>query len=83
MQVNDYMLEVLMRDRLAEMRAQAERSNQVRAAKLPSRPFRAVLADALIRLGRRLGGVPVSSLPTIDRGGVTTPTRSSQGAVRR
>ena len=56
MHVNEYTLEVLARDRLEEMRAEAERLNRVRAARSGSRSLRASLGRALVRLGHRLQG---------------------------
>jgi hypothetical protein len=57
MHMNEYALEVAVRDRLAELRAQAERSNRVRAVRPASRPLRVALGHALIRMGNRLLGV--------------------------
>jgi len=57
MDMNEYALEILARDRLAELRAAAELANRVRAARPVSRPLRVVLGQALIRLGHRLQGV--------------------------
>jgi hypothetical protein len=50
MDMNEYALEVLMRDRLKELRATRDRA-------AASRPLRVALGDALVRLGRRLQGV--------------------------
>ena len=63
MDMNEYMLEVLTRDRMAELRALAERSHRVRRERRASRPLRIVLGHALIQLGRRLQGVRRPSLP--------------------
>src|SRR5206468_1037734 len=57
MDMNEYALEILARDRLAELRAAAELANRVRAARPVSRPLRVVLGQALIRMGHRLQGV--------------------------
>jgi hypothetical protein len=54
--VNEYALEILARDRLAELRAAAGLANRVRAARPVSRPLRVVLGQALIRMGHRLQG---------------------------
>ena len=56
MEVNSYVLEVLVRERLAEMRARGERSNRVREARGDANSLRCVLGDALIRMGQRLHG---------------------------
>jgi hypothetical protein len=67
MDMNEYALEVLVRDRLAELRAEGERSNRLRAARPASRPLRIALGHALIRMGYHLRGVRRHSLGTIDR----------------
>jgi hypothetical protein len=54
MDMNEYALETLARDRLAELRAIGERTTRARAGALASRPLRAALGRALIRLGHRL-----------------------------
>jgi hypothetical protein len=56
MDMNEYALEVLARDRLAALRATRERASLARAAAAASHPLRAALGGALIRLGRRLQG---------------------------
>ncbi len=55
MDMNEYALEVLARDRLTELRADRERARLSRTPRA-SRPLRAALGHALIRLGRRLEG---------------------------
>jgi hypothetical protein len=62
MEVNSYVLEVIVRERLAEMRARGERSNRVREALGDAHPLRFVLGDALIRIGQRLHGAAPSRL---------------------
>lgn len=57
MDMNEYALAVLARCRLAEMRAQAARLNQIRAASPMSRRLQVALGHALIRLGNLLLGV--------------------------
>jgi hypothetical protein len=57
MDMNEYVLEVLARDRLAELRATSNRVCRARATMAPSRPVRVAVGEALIRLGRRLQGV--------------------------
>ena len=53
MHINEYALEVITRERLAELRKAAERSIRLRAAIPASHPLR----DALVRLGRRARAV--------------------------
>ncbi|HEU4369533.1 MAG TPA: hypothetical protein VFV05_15030 [Methylomirabilota bacterium] len=78
MDMNEYTLDVVVRDRLAEMRADGERTRRIRIARPASRPLRVALGHALIRLGRRLQGVGGS----LDGGGaVDTPRASTPGAV--
>jgi hypothetical protein len=73
MEVNSYVLEVLVRERLAEMRARGERSNRVREAMGDAHSLRFALGDALIRMGRRLHG---AAPPMIE------PGRSTHEALR-
>jgi hypothetical protein len=54
--MNEYALEVLARERLAELRANRERMNHWRAPERPWRPLRVALGHALIRWGCRLQG---------------------------
>jgi hypothetical protein len=57
MDMNEYALEVLARDRLAELRATRERASWARATAAASPALRVAVGGALIRLGRRLQGV--------------------------
>jgi membrane protein DedA with SNARE-associated domain len=83
MDMNEYVLEVVARDRLAEMREAAARSHRVRAARRASRPMRIALGHGLIRIGRRLQGVRDYSVTTIDVGGAgAMRRRSTHEAVR-
>ncbi len=50
MDLNPYALEVLTREHLAELRADAERQDRARHARRPA-PLRVVLGLALIRAG--------------------------------
>ena len=75
MEVNSYVLEVLVRERLAEMRARGERANRVREAMGDAHPLRLALGDALIRIGRRLHGAEPSGI-------VVEPGRSTHEPVR-
>jgi hypothetical protein len=54
MDMNEYALETLARDRLVELRAIGERATRVRGSALASRRLRAALGGVLIRLGHRL-----------------------------
>lgn len=51
MDVNSYVIEMIARQQLAELRADAERQVQVRAAAGPARPLRVTLGLTLIRVG--------------------------------
>jgi hypothetical protein len=75
MDVNSYVLEVLVRERLAEMRAKGERLTRLREASGESRPLRFALGHALIRMGQRLRGARSSRT-------VTEPRRSTHEPVR-
>jgi len=83
MDVNNYTLEVLVRDRLDEMRAAAARSARIRAARLESRPLRMALSRALDQVRQRLHGVVGFSRVAIrTRGEVDAERSSRHGAVR-
>jgi hypothetical protein len=83
MDMNEYVLEVVAQDRLAEMREAAARSHRVRAARRASRPMRIALGHGLIRIGRRLQGVRDYSAARIDIGGAgAMRRRSTHEAVR-
>jgi len=56
MDMNEYALEVLARERLAELRANAERVSGARLGRRAPRPLRVAVGHALIRVGRRLQG---------------------------
>ena len=77
MDMNNYVLEVVVRDRLAEMRARGEQSARVRAASPEPRPLRFVVGQALIDLGRRLHGATESSRMTIEH----ESRKATHGAV--
>jgi len=77
MDMNNYVLEVVVRDRLAEMRARGEQSARVRAASREPRPLRSVIGQALIHLGRRLHGAAESSRITVE----SESRRTTRGAV--
>ncbi len=62
MDMNEYTLEILVRARLAELRAEAERWNQFEVRRLlPSRPLRDAVGHALVLMGTRLFGVRKNS----------------------
>jgi hypothetical protein len=77
MDMNSYVIEFLVRDRLDEMRARGERS-RIRAARAESRSLRLALGSALIRLGQRLHGAVESSRMTLD----AEARESTHGTVR-
>jgi len=56
MDMNEYALEALARDRLADLRANAQRAKESRLGGRSSRPLRVAVGHALIRMGRRLQG---------------------------
>jgi len=62
MDMNEYALEIIARDRQAEMREFIQGLDRARAAKPVSRPVRIVLGEALIAIGRRLQGSNDSSV---------------------
>jgi hypothetical protein len=82
MDMNEYALEILARDRLAELRAASERTNLARAGGRGPRPLRAVLGHALIRLGHRLRGARDYSLGGIEASAAIDTRPSKRGAVR-
>jgi hypothetical protein len=77
MDMNEYTLQVLARDRLAEMRAAGERASRIGVMRPRSRPLRAMLGHALIRVGHRLQGGRGSSLLTLGAGGAVEPSGTS------
>jgi membrane protein DedA with SNARE-associated domain len=81
MEMNEYLFETVARDRLAQMREDAERARRLRAARPVSRSLQLALGHALIRIGRRLQGVRDYSVARIEAGGaVVAPRRSTHGA---
>jgi len=65
MDMNEYALEVLARDRLAELRANGERLALAPARTPASRTLRVAFGHALIRLGRRVQRARAHPLPMI------------------
>jgi hypothetical protein len=83
MDMNEYVFETVVRDRLAEMRLAAERAHRIGAAAPTLHALRVALGHALIRIGQRLQGVPGDSMAWIERGAVVaTPRRPTHEAVR-
>jgi hypothetical protein len=83
MDMNEYMLEVVARDRLAELREVAQRSHWPPTARPVAHPVRVALGRALIRIGRRLQGVNERSVGKIDAGGsVVARRKAAHGGVR-
>jgi hypothetical protein len=54
MDMNEYALQMLAGERLAELRALGQRATRARGAAGAARPVRAALGRMLIRLGHRL-----------------------------
>jgi hypothetical protein len=83
MDMNEYTLQMLARDRLAEMRAAGERSSRIAGVRPRARPLRVALGHALIRMGHRLQGGRGSSLLTLGAGGAVDAPRTSMPEARR
>jgi hypothetical protein len=82
MHMNEYVLEVLTRERLADMRAEAARSRRIAATNQASWPLREELRVALVRLGLRVRSV-LGRVLTIGRGETVKSERTStHGALR-
>ena len=74
MEVNEYMLEILVREKLDEARAMTARRALVRDARHPRAPLRARVGAALIALGERLsGGTTAPAGSAAPRAGVPAP----------
>ena len=56
MDLNVYTATLVVQSRLADLRADADRYHQARAAAPPRQPLRRALGHALIRMGQRLLG---------------------------
>jgi hypothetical protein len=83
MDVNHYTLEIMVRDRLAEMRAMGDQSSQIYAARPESGRPRAALARALGRVAQLLRGVVGSARMAGDaREATGRGRRPKHGAVR-
>ena len=70
MEVNEYTLEILVREKLDDARAAAARRALVVGSRPPRVPLRARVGAALIALGERLGGA------TAPRAGTPAPRES-------
>jgi hypothetical protein len=70
MGVNEYLLETLARQRLAEIHAAARRAALAKTLATPRRPLRVVVGETLIRLG-------TSVLGTVPRGADRLATKAS------
>jgi hypothetical protein len=75
MDVNSYVLEVIVRDRLAEMRTKGEWLARLREAGGEPRPLRFAVGHALIRIGERLRGPGSPSIEIPPRGSRHEPVR--------
>ena len=83
MDLNEYVLEVVARDRLAELREVAQRPHRIPAVRPVSHPARVALGRALIRIGRRLQGATDHSVRKIDAAGrAVTRSKAAHGAAR-
>ena len=83
MDMNEYTLYILARDRLAELREAGERSSHIRVVRPSPRPLRVLLGQALVRVGRRLQCGHGCSLRTFGTGGaVEAPRTSTPEALR-
>ena len=61
MDSNDYLIDWLVRERLADAQRAAKRAALISAANPSRAPLRVALGTALIRLGRRLADSPASA----------------------
>lgn len=83
MDLNEYLIEIFVRDRLADMRAKGEQSHRIQALRPEARPLRLALGHALIRMGHRLQGVLEPSAAATDSDAAGESRRmSTRGAVR-
>ena len=83
MDLNEYVLEAVARDRLAELREVAQRPHRIPAVGPVSHPVRVALGRAPIRIGRRLQGATDHSVRKIDAAGpVVTRNKAAHGAAR-
>lgn len=83
MDVNGYALEVMVRDRLNELRARGEQSNLISASRRQSGRPPAALARALGHLAHLLRGVAGSARMAADaREAADSGRRPKHGAVR-
>jgi len=76
MDLDDYAVAIIVRERLAQMRAAAESSHLIRPSHTVAHRLRVAMGDALIRAGRRLKGAHGHG------GALATRRRAASGAVR-
>ena len=76
MEANEYLLEVLVREKLDEARAMTARRALVMASRPVRAPLRARVGTALIALGERVGG------PAATQAGVPAPRASAPAPSR-
>jgi hypothetical protein len=65
MDLQEYTLEIVMRDRLTELRAEAARWHEAQIARRAPRPLRHMLGRALVQIGTRLLAVRRVSLSEV------------------
>ena len=83
MDLNEYVLEAVARDRLAELREVAQRPHRIPAVRPVSHPVRVALGRAPIRIGRRLQDATDHSVRKIDEAGrAVTRSKAAHGAAR-
>ena len=82
MDMNEYMLEIVVRDRLAELREAARRAHRARAARPVSHSVRVALGGAMIPPGGDCKANDHSVTKTDAGGRVVTRRTSAPGAVR-
>jgi len=83
MDMNEYVLEILVQERLAEIRAAVEQSNRARAARADPWPRRFAWSQPLIRLRHCLRSIRRYSRVTIEARAAVEPRRASTpGAAR-
>ena len=86
MEMNEYIFEITLRQRLDEIREAAEHSHQVRDTTLAPHPLRVALSQMLVRIGRRLQGLQGHRIAGTGamrtRRAIPTQNGPSCGAVR-
>src|SRR5262249_36477182 len=86
MEMNEYIFDIMLRQRLDEIREAAEHSHHVRDTTLAPRPLRVALGQMLVRIGRRLQGLQDHRIARTDamrtRRAIPPQKGPSCGAVR-